>query len=88
VSATRVVRSKDRAEVRRAEAHVALARGEVTAVATYDFECQACGERFELNMPMSQHDRLKDDPPACPACGKTETRQVVSLFSCKIPSGY
>jgi putative FmdB family regulatory protein len=57
-------------------------------VAVYEFECGACGERFELSMPMSQHDQLKREPPACPKCGKTETHQLVSNFSCKVPSGY
>lgn len=57
-------------------------------MAMYEFECQACGERFEVNVPISQHDRLKGEPPACPACAKTETRQLVSMFSCKTPSGY
>lgn len=57
-------------------------------MAIYDYECQACGNRFDVNMSMSEHDRLKDDPPACPACGKKESRQLASLISCKIPSGY
>lgn len=57
-------------------------------MAVYEFECQACGERFELTMSISDHDRLKNEPPACPKCEKTETRQLVSMFSCKTPSGY
>lgn len=57
-------------------------------MAVYEFECQACGERFELTMSISDHDRLKKEPPACPKCEKTETRQLVSMFSCKTPSGY
>ncbi len=57
-------------------------------MAMYDYECGACGRRFEVRMSMSEHDRRKDDPPACPACGKTETHQLASLVSCKIPSGY
>jgi putative FmdB family regulatory protein len=52
-------------------------------MAVYEYECQACGNRFEVTRPMSQYDRLKSEPPPCPACGKAETRQVVSLFSCK-----
>ncbi len=57
-------------------------------MAIYDYECVACGNRFELNVPMSEHDRLKNDPPPCPKCGKKESRQLASLISCKIPSGY
>ncbi len=57
-------------------------------MAVYEFECGGCGERFELSVPMSEHDRLKKEPPACPECGKNDTRQVVSMFSCKTPSGY
>jgi putative FmdB family regulatory protein len=52
-------------------------------MAVYEYECQACGQRFEVTVPMSQYERLKTEPPACPACGKQQTQQVVSLFSCK-----
>ncbi len=57
-------------------------------MAVYEFECQACGKRFDVSMAMSEHDRLKEQPPACPDCGKRETRQLVSSFSCKAPSKY
>jgi putative FmdB family regulatory protein len=57
-------------------------------MAVYEFECLGCGERFELSVPMSQHDKLKSDPPACPKCSGKETQQLVSMFSCKTPSGY
>jgi putative FmdB family regulatory protein len=57
-------------------------------MASYDFECPACGSRFELNVPMSEHDKMKDQPPACPKCGSHDARQLVSLFSCKTPSAY
>ena|ERR1700736_4133716 len=60
--------------------------GETMAV--YEFECQACGERFEVTMGISEHDRIKDQPPACPKCGKREARQLVSSFNCKAPSKY
>ncbi len=62
-------------------------RGEME-MAVYEFECQACNERFEITMPISEHDKLKEQPPACPKCGKLETRQLVSSFSCKAPSKY
>lgn len=57
-------------------------------MASYDFECHACGSRFELNVPMSEHDELKDQPPVCPKCGSHETRQLVSMVSSKTASGY
>jgi len=57
-------------------------------MASYDFECHSCGSPFELTVPMSEHDKLKDQPPACPKCGSHETRQVVSMFSSKPASSY
>lgn len=57
-------------------------------MAVYEFECRACGERFEVTVPISQHDRLKAEPPECPKCAGRETRQVVSMFSCKAPSAF
>jgi putative FmdB family regulatory protein len=56
-------------------------------MAVYEFECAACGERFEVQRPMSEHGHLKEQAPTCPTCGKTDTRQLVSVFSCKTPSG-
>jgi len=51
---------------------------------TYEFECRDCGKRFEVVGRISEHDRLKTDPPACPECGKHDTHQLASLFSCKV----
>jgi putative FmdB family regulatory protein len=56
-------------------------------MAVYEFECADCGERFEVNRSMAEHDQLKEQPPACPKCGQARTRQLVSLFGCKTPSG-
>jgi putative FmdB family regulatory protein len=56
-------------------------------MAIYEFDCRSCGKRFEVRMPMSTHEDLRQALPACPACGKAETRQVVSAFSCKTPVG-
>jgi putative FmdB family regulatory protein len=55
-------------------------------MAVYEFECAACGEQFEVQRSMSEHDRLKEQSPACPKCGKADTRQLVSVFNCKTPS--
>jgi putative FmdB family regulatory protein len=57
-------------------------------MAIYEFECRACGERFEVAMAIADHDRLKQEPAACPKCGKRETEQVVSAFYTKPPSKY
>ncbi len=57
-------------------------------MAIYEFECKDCGNRFEVSVPISEHDRLKQQPPACPKCGKTEVQQLVSIFSSKAPSKY
>jgi putative FmdB family regulatory protein len=56
-------------------------------MAIYEFDCAACGERFEVTRPMSEHDRLKQTPPACPKCGAVDTHERVPLVSTKIPSG-
>jgi putative FmdB family regulatory protein len=56
-------------------------------MAVYEFECQSCGERFEVTAPVKEHDRLKEQPPECPKCGERQTRQQVTLFGCKTPSG-
>jgi putative FmdB family regulatory protein len=60
---------------------------EVKLMAVYEFECAGCGERFEINKAMGEHDSLKEQPPTCPKCGQAETHQLVSLFGCKTPSG-
>ncbi len=31
-----------------------------------EFECAACGERFEVQRPMCNHDRLKEQAPTLP----------------------
>ena len=56
-------------------------------MAIYEFECEACGKRFEMRILMSAHETVKQSPPVCPACGSNATRQVVSEFACKTPVG-
>ncbi len=56
-------------------------------MAIYEFACQACGKHFDVRLPMSEHDKTKQSPPACPACGKYSTQQVVVEFACKTPAG-
>jgi putative FmdB family regulatory protein len=41
----------------------------------YDFECNACGTRFEAHTPAGA-------PPAhCEACGSADTRRLFSAFA-------
>jgi putative FmdB family regulatory protein len=55
-------------------------------MAIYEFECSACGERFEVTRPMSQHDELKEQAPACPKCGQPAPRELAPLVGYKTPS--
>ena len=57
-------------------------------MAVYEFECQACNKRFEVTVPISEHGRLKEKPPACPSCKKKKSRQLVSMFNCPSPKAY
>jgi putative FmdB family regulatory protein len=52
----------------------------------YEFECVNCGERFETTVSIKEHDHLRENPPACPSCKGTNTRQLISLFNCRKPS--
>ncbi len=40
----------------------------------YEYECRACGQRFEMLMRVS-------DTPACPACGSGNLQAAVCLFA-------
>jgi putative FmdB family regulatory protein len=57
-------------------------------MASYEFECRACNERFQVSVPMSEHDKLKAHPPIRPKCASHDTRQLVSQFSSKPASSY
>ena len=57
-------------------------------MAVDEFECEACGHRFEVSAPPSEHERLTESPPACPACRKPRTRQLISLFNCPGPKSF
>jgi putative FmdB family regulatory protein len=56
-------------------------------MAIYEFDGATCGERVEVSCPMSDHDRLKQPPPACPKCGAADTHQRVPLITAKATSG-
>jgi putative FmdB family regulatory protein len=46
-------------------------------VPIYEYQCDQCGEHFELLVPMS----AMNDPAPCPACGSEETRKQLSTFA-------
>jgi putative FmdB family regulatory protein len=39
---------------------------------TYDYECNACGEKFEKFQPITAHPVRK-----CPSCGKNRVRRLI-----------
>jgi len=55
-------------------------------MAIYEFECWACGERFEVTRPMSEHDLLKRESPPCPKCGASGAHSLAPLINTKPPS--
>jgi putative FmdB family regulatory protein len=57
-----------------------------SSMPTYEFECRDCQNRFEVIALITEHAKLKDQPPICPQCSKTDTRQLASLFNCKTAS--
>ena len=54
-------------------------------MAMYEYECRACGSRFERMMTMAEHDGAKQ-PVRCPACGKKEARALAPLIGYKHPA--
>jgi len=55
-------------------------------MAVYEYECQSCKKRFDVTALITEHDRLRKEPPACPECKSSDTRQLVSLFNCRVAS--
>jgi putative FmdB family regulatory protein len=55
-------------------------------MAMYEFECTACGKRFEVKMQMAEHDRVRDKGVTCPACGKPGARALAPLIGYKAPA--
>ena len=47
-------------------------------MARYEYRCQDCGARFEIEEAMAEHG--SDGSPACPECGRASTEQVLSAF--------
>lgn len=48
----------------------------------YEYECSACGERFERLTSA----RAKDSRTACPSCGAEDTGRVPSSFALGRPT--
>lgn len=49
----------------------------------YEYECTACGEKFELRRSIT----ASDSDIECPACGTTHPRRIISVFSAGTSSG-
>lgn len=43
----------------------------------YEYECPACGEKFELRRGITEN----DNEIKCPRCGAEKPRRVLSTFS-------
>jgi putative FmdB family regulatory protein len=43
----------------------------------YEYECNACGEKFSLRRNMSD----KDEDIKCPNCGKQKPKRLFSTFA-------
>ncbi|MFC2072725.1 zinc ribbon domain-containing protein [Chloroflexota bacterium] len=43
----------------------------------YEYECENCGERFELRRSISDN----DNEIRCPKCGAKKPRRVFSMFA-------
>jgi len=55
-------------------------------MAIYEFECAECGNRFEVTMPIHEHEEVRDHPPSCPECGTRATHERVPLVGYRTPS--
>ncbi|WP_054697404.1 FmdB family zinc ribbon protein [Syntrophomonas palmitatica] len=42
----------------------------------FDFQCQDCGEKFDLMISNNEKDRVK-----CPRCSSSHIKQMLSLFN-------
>jgi putative FmdB family regulatory protein len=49
----------------------------------YEYECTACGEKFELRRGIND----SDSEIQCPKCGALNPRRVLSMFSTGASSG-
>jgi putative FmdB family regulatory protein len=56
-------------------------------MAMYEYECRACGKRFERMLSMAEHEQARKEAITCPACGKAEAWAVAPLIGYKQPAG-
>jgi putative FmdB family regulatory protein len=42
----------------------------------YEYQCDNCGEKFEVRRPI----HASDEPAPCPNCESTDAKRQVSLF--------
>jgi putative FmdB family regulatory protein len=47
---------------------------------TYEFRCQKCNKRFELNYSISEFERARKRGIKCSICGSSRVIQQVSVF--------
>jgi len=48
----------------------------------YEFQCRACGERFERKLSVAE----RDEAGCCPRCGRRQTERVMSGFWSRTPA--
>jgi putative FmdB family regulatory protein len=52
----------------------------------YEYECQACGERFSALLSLGKRDELEKTLP-CPKCEAKGPRRLMSSFSSTVGGG-
>lgn len=57
-------------------------------MAVYGFTYQSFGERFEVTLPVTERDPLREQRSKCPKRNNRESRQLVSTFSSQAPSDF
>ena len=54
-------------------------------MAFYEYQCKECRATFTISQLISEHDKIKKEPP-CPECGSKHTHQLFSGFFAKTDS--
>jgi putative FmdB family regulatory protein len=52
----------------------------------YEYECNACGQRFSALLSISQRDEAEKKLP-CPHCGAEHPRRLLSTFASHVGGG-
>jgi putative FmdB family regulatory protein len=61
-----------------------MTNAEGGAVPLYDYRCQKCDKRFEVDAPLAKRDKLA----VCPKCHSKKVEIVISSFTCAPPRKY